>query len=90
MGMGSVRPFRDFEDRVFRHRADLMRLLKALAADNKKVLGYGASTKGNVTLQFCGVTASEVPAIAEVNPEKFGRVTRGREFRSSPKPKRER
>jgi hypothetical protein len=77
MGLNTVRPFREFEDRVFRHRADLMRLLKALAADNKKVFGYGASTKGNVTLQFCGVTTAEMPAIAEVNPEKFGRVTPG-------------
>jgi hypothetical protein len=77
MGLGTVRPFREFEDRVFRHKADLVRLLKALAADGKKVVGYGASTKGNVTLQFCGVTTSEVVAIAEVNPEKFGRETPG-------------
>jgi len=77
MGLNTVRPFREFEDRVFRHKADLMRLLKALATDNKKVLGYGASTKGNVTLQFCGITATEVPAIAEVNPEKFGKETPG-------------
>jgi C-methyltransferase C-terminal domain/Putative zinc binding domain/Methyltransferase domain len=77
MGLGTVRPFREFEDRVFRHRADLVRLLKALAADGKKVLGYGASTKGNVTLQFCGITAAELPAIADVNPDKYGRVTPG-------------
>jgi hypothetical protein len=77
MGLGTVRPFREFEDRVFRHREDLMRLLQTLEADGKKVLGYGASTKGNVTLQFCGVTTRELAAIAEVNPEKFGRVTPG-------------
>lgn len=77
MGLGTVRPFREFEDRVFRHRADLIRLLKALAADGKKVLGYGASTKGNVTLQFCGVTTNEVSAIADVNPEKYGKQTPG-------------
>lgn len=77
MGLNTVRPFREFEDRVFRHKADLVRLLQALAADGKKVLGYGASTKGNVTLQFCGITEKEIPAIAEVNPEKFGRVTPG-------------
>ena len=77
MGLGTVRPFREFEDRVFRHRADLIRLLQALSADGKTVLGYGASTKGNVTLQFCGVTEKELPAIAEVNPEKFGHVTPG-------------
>ncbi|MCJ2144276.1 class I SAM-dependent methyltransferase [Methylobacterium sp. E-066] len=77
MGLHTVRPFREFEDRVFRHRQDLTRLLKELAADGKRVLGYGASTKGNVTLQFCGITEAEVPAIAEVNPEKYGRVTPG-------------
>jgi hypothetical protein len=33
--------------------------------------------KGNVTLQFCGLTAKDIPAIAEVNVEKFGRVTPG-------------
>ena len=77
MGLNSVRPFREFEDRVFRHRADLVRLLDALNSDGKKVLGYGASTKGNVTLQFCGVTEKQISAIAEVNPEKFGRVTPG-------------
>jgi hypothetical protein len=77
MGLNTVRPFREFEDRVFRHKADLVRLLKALAADGKKVLGYGASTKGNVTLQFCGVTTAEISAIAEVNTEKFGCETPG-------------
>ncbi len=77
MGLNTPRPFREFEDRVFRHRADLVRLLQALAADGKKVFGYGASTKGNVTLQFCGITTNELPAIAEVNPEKFGRYTPG-------------
>ncbi len=77
MGLNTPRPFRDFEERVFRHRDDLVRLVRALVADGKKVLGYGASTKGNVTLQFCGFTSADIPVIAEVNQEKFGRVTPG-------------
>jgi C-methyltransferase C-terminal domain/Putative zinc binding domain/Methyltransferase domain len=77
MGLNTPKPYRDFEERVFRHRDDLTRLIHALNADGKKVLGYGASTKGNVVLQFCGLTAKDVPAIAEVNTEKFGRVTPG-------------
>lgn len=77
MGLGSPRPFRDFEERVFRHREDLSRLVGTLVADGKKILGYGASTKGNVVLQFCGFSASEIPAIAEVNADKFGCVTPG-------------
>jgi hypothetical protein len=77
MGLNTPKPYRDFEERVFRHREDLTRLIRALRADGKTVLGYGASTKGNVVLQFCGFTAKDIPAIADVNPEKFGRVTPG-------------
>jgi C-methyltransferase-like protein/putative zinc binding protein/methyltransferase family protein len=77
MGLGTPRPYRDFEERVYRHRADLTRLLRMLVADGQKVLGYGASTKGNVLLQFCGFTEKDIPAIAEINPDKFGAFTPG-------------
>jgi hypothetical protein len=77
MGLGTPRPYRDFEERVFRHRDDLTRLIRALTADGKKILGYGASTKGNVVLQFCGLTNKDILAIADVNPDKFGCFTPG-------------
>lgn len=77
MELNTPKPYRNFEEHVFRHREDLVRLIRALSADGKKVLGYGASTKGNVTLQFCGLTCKDIPAIAEVNPDKFGCFTPG-------------
>ena len=77
MDLGTPKPYRDFEERVFRHRQDLVRLIHALNADGKIILGYGASTKGNVMLQFCGFSSAELPAIAEINPEKFGSFTPG-------------
>ena len=77
MGLATPRPFRQFEERVYEHRANLQRLVRALLADGKRVLGYGASTKGNVLLQFCGFTERDLPAIAEVNPDKFGCFTPG-------------
>lgn len=76
-GLDTPKPYRQFEERVFKHRADLQRLVHALVADGKRVLGYGASTKGNVLLQFCGFGPETIPAIAEVNPEKFGAFTPG-------------
>jgi hypothetical protein len=77
LGLPTPKPFRQFEERVFQHRIDLRRLIEALSGDGKKVLGYGASTKGNVLLQFCGLTRSLIPAIAEINPDKFGAYTPG-------------
>ena len=77
LGIGTPRPYRDFEERVYRHRDDLRRLLLALRADGKRILGYGASTKGNVVLQFCGIGPDLVEAIADVNPDKFACFTPG-------------
>ncbi len=77
MGLHTPRPFRQFEERVFEHRANLQRLIRALNADGRRIVGYGASTKGNVLLQFCGFSEKDIPAIAEVNPEKFGCFTPG-------------
>lgn len=77
MGLDTPKPYRDFEERVFKHRKNLVELVKTLVNDGKKVIGYGASTKGNVLLQFCGLTKEHIPCIAEVNNEKFGRYTPG-------------
>jgi hypothetical protein len=77
MGLDTPKPYRDFEERVFRHRKNLTELIEALESDGKKIIGYGASTKGNVLLQFCGLTSKHISCIAEVNEEKFGSFTPG-------------
>lgn len=77
MGLDTPKPYRDFEERVFKHRKHLTELVEALVADGKKIIGYGASTKGNVLLQFCGLTAKHIPYIAEVNKDKYGSFTPG-------------
>lgn len=77
MGLHTPKPYRDFEERVYKHRDDLTSLIRGLNADGKKVVGYGASTKGNVLLQFCGLNNQDLAAVAEVNPDKFGAYTPG-------------
>ena len=77
MGLHTPKPYRDFEERVYKHRDDLTSLIRGLNADGKKVVGYGASTKGNVLLQFCGLNQNDLAAVAEVNPDKFGAYTPG-------------
>ena len=42
-----------------------------------KVLGYGASTKGNVLLQYCNIDSKLINYIAEVNKFKFNKFTPG-------------
>ena len=59
------------------HRENLRDAIGRLRDEGRVVLGYGASTKGNVLLQFCGLGPNEIPFIAEVNENKFGCLTPG-------------
>ena len=43
----------------------------------KSVHGYGASTKGNVLLQYCNFSPQEITCIGDVNQDKFGCFTPG-------------
>src|SRR3990167_1001999 len=77
MELTSLKPYEEFASRVFRHRKNLKALVEALVADGKTIVGYGASTKGNVLLQFCGLGPELIKCIAEVNQDKFGAFTPG-------------
>ena len=43
----------------------------------KSVIGYGASTKGNIILQYCGIDSKLMKYIGEVNKYKFNKYTPG-------------
>jgi hypothetical protein len=69
-----------FRKNIQKIRRDLRAFLVKAKRQKKLVHGYGASTKGNTTLQFIGVTADLVPAIADRNPIKHGTKTIGTEI----------
>jgi len=77
MGLDTDKPYLEFAKKAFKHKKNLVDLIDSLVKDGKKVFGYGASTKGNVLLQFCNLTSDQIPYIAEVNKEKFGCFTPG-------------
>jgi hypothetical protein len=70
-------PYEQFAKRVSAHRDELCEKISAITREGSSILGYGASTKGNVILQYCGFTTRDIPEIAEVNPDKFGAYTPG-------------
>lgn len=76
-GLSTLKPYEEFKQRVYKHRSELRQVIHKIKADNKKIIGYGASTKGNVLLQFCELTEADIPFIAEVNEDKFGCYTPG-------------
>lgn len=71
------KPYRNFQTRIDEHRDELKGLLRQLKAEGKTIHIYGASTKGNTILQWCGIDRSVIDAAAERNPDKYGAKTLG-------------
>lgn len=59
------------------HTAQLKEQLSKYKSQGYDLIGFGASTKGNVLLQILNLDHNDVRAIGEVNPRKFGKETPG-------------
>jgi len=71
LGLDSLEPYLAFTRRSADTRTALLAFFEKARAEGKKVCGLGASTKGNVILQYCGLGPDQMPVIGEVNPDKF-------------------
>ena len=67
----------NFKKNIDSQKSSLLKLLKKIKKQNKLVLGYGASTKGNTLLQYYGINENLLPAIAERQKQKVGLLTVG-------------
>ncbi|MBF0386266.1 MAG: methyltransferase domain-containing protein [Candidatus Omnitrophica bacterium] len=76
-GFDTLVPYREFAKVADRVRNELLAFIDRVHSEGKTICGLGASTKGNVLLQYCGITADRLPCIGEVNAEKFGAHTPG-------------
>jgi novobiocin biosynthesis protein NovU/D-mycarose 3-C-methyltransferase len=66
-----------FVARVRHVQAALPALLRRLKADGKRLIGYGASAKGNTLLNTCGLTVAELDYIIDNTPFKQHKVAPG-------------
>ena len=76
-GLSTNRPYDEFRKKVLEFKIQIRELLNKIHDEKGVVVGYGASTKGNVILHFCDITSKDIPYIAEVNTDKFGCYTPG-------------
>jgi hypothetical protein len=75
--LDTVETYRAFAENVSKSRDALRAFLEKAKRSGKRVVGLGASTKGNVILQYCGIDSSLLECIGEINPDKFGAFTPG-------------
>jgi hypothetical protein len=66
-----------FAERVARIRSELPALIRKLKSEGKRIIGYGASAKGNTLLNTCGLTSRELDYIIDNTPFKQNKIAPG-------------
>ncbi len=77
LGLGDKKVYEELVIRVLEAKEKSVSFIKQEVAKGRKVHGYAASTKGNTTLQFYGLTPDLVEVVADRNPRKWGKFTVG-------------
>jgi NDP-4-keto-2,6-dideoxyhexose 3-C-methyltransferase len=73
LGLHNKKIYQEFASRVNDIKEKLTNSIKTEIEKGKKIYIYGASTRGNVTLQFCGIDNKMITAATDKNPEKWGK-----------------
>ena len=68
---------RNFKKNISNSKKELQIFIKEVKREDKIIHLYGASTKGNIILQFCNINNKQIGFAADRNEEKWGRETPG-------------
>lgn len=79
--LGSVKTYVKFYKKINNIKHNLLSLLNKLTRKKMIIHGYGASTKGNVLLQYFGINNQTLKYIADKNPEKENCYTPGTQIK---------
>ena len=77
LGIFDPATYRAFMRRIEKTRADLRALCRKVRQEGKTIWVYGASTKGNTILQYCGLGKDDIVAAADANLFKLGKYIIG-------------
>lgn len=77
MGLRTLEPYYRFARDAEKSRDALCEFVSQAKDNGKTVMALGASTKGNVILQYCALNEEDIICVGEVNTDKYGCYTPG-------------
>ena len=76
-GLETLAAYAGFQQRAVAAKHGLLEFLLQAKRQGRRVLGYGAAAKGNTLLNYAGIRADLLPAVADRAPSKQGRLLPG-------------
>jgi methylation protein EvaC len=75
--LNTISPFIDYSIRIDKTKSDLLSVLLKLRSEGKSIVGYGASGRSTVVMNYCGINNSHLDCIVDDAVEKQGFITPG-------------
>ena len=76
-GLEKIKTYRKFFKKIKNIKYNLKKTINIIKKKNQSIHAYGASTKGNVLLQYFNIGNKEIDFVADRNPKKFNSYTPG-------------
>lgn len=77
LGLHRPKTYQSLRRNIEQSRDDLMQLLRDLKRQDKRVVGYGATSKSTTVTNYCGITSDLVEFISDTTPIKQGKFSPG-------------
>ncbi|HMS22721.1 MAG TPA: class I SAM-dependent methyltransferase [Candidatus Levybacteria bacterium] len=69
-GLTKMKTYTSFAKRIEKTKKSLLKTIDTLRKDNKNIIGYGASGRGTVIMNYCNLTADSVKLVVDDSPMK--------------------
>ena len=76
-GLDKAETYDQFRENCENSRTSLLGLLEKLRREGKRVVGYGATSKGTTVNNYCGIGPEHVEFVSDTTPIKQGKLTPG-------------
>jgi len=76
-GILNFSTYERFAVNVEKSKDMLVEVIKGVKVEGKRLTGYGASSKGTIVLNYCGITKDDLDYISDITPTKIGRYAPG-------------
>ena len=77
MGLGEPTTYDRLRRNIEQSRDELVKVLRDLKRQGKRVVGYGATSKSTTVTNYCGITPDLVEFISDTTPIKQGKLSPG-------------
>jgi len=83
-GLDKIKTYSNFMKSIEKSKTDLIKIIKKLRKEKKRIVGYGASGRGTTIMNYAGLTSELLDCVIDDAPGKQGAYTPGNHLKIYP------